>query len=118
MAKNLEKIESGLKLYQFEGTKGVEYAVDNSQKRIDILAIDANNVPVVIELKVSKGYEKAIGQCQYYKNKLKEKLNAEKVRVIIIAETITEQLLMASKDLEDYQLFEYILNVEVKPRML
>jgi hypothetical protein len=114
LAKNLKIIEDGLNLYKDEnGKNGVEYSVDEHNKRIDILAIDKNKIPVIIELKVNRGYEKVIGQCQYYKNKIKNIFKANKIRVIIIARQITEYLKMATMDMEDYELFEYKLNIEL-----
>jgi hypothetical protein len=69
---------------------------------------------VVIELKVSRGYEKVIGQCLYYKNRLKQLLNSTKVRIIIIAREINPQLKIAIEDLPDVELFEYKLSVKLK----
>ena len=114
LVKNLFVIEKGLVLYKdSNGKNGVEYILDESNKRIDILALDKNNIPVIIELKVNRGYEKVIGQCQYYKNKIKNKFKTEKVRVIIIARQITEYLKMGTMDMKDYELFEYKLNIEL-----
>lgn len=113
LAKNLELIEPGLKLYKSDDIDGVEFSVDTNHKRIDILAIDKNNLPVVLELKVSQGYEKVIGQCQYYRNRIKEMFNEEKVRVVIVARKISEHLKIATKDLKDYKLYEYILKVDL-----
>lgn len=59
LAKNLTIIESGLKLYQDEGISGIEFPVGG--RFIDLLAIDRHNNYVVIELKVSKGYDRVIG---------------------------------------------------------
>jgi len=114
LAKNLNIIEKELILYRDKnGKTGVEYTLDESNKRIDILAIDKNNIPVIIELKVNRGYEKVIGQCQYYKNKIKDIFKTEKVRVIIIARQITEYLKMGTMDMIDYELFEYKLNIKL-----
>jgi hypothetical protein len=114
LAKNLCVIEKGLILYKdTNGKTGVEYKIDDNNKRIDILAIDKNNVPVIIELKVNRGYEKVIGQCQYYKNKIRIIFKTKKVRVIIIARQITEYLKMGTMDMIDYELFEYKLNIEL-----
>jgi hypothetical protein len=114
LAKNLKIIEEGLVLYKDkDGKNGIEYSVDEQNKRIDILAIDKNKNPVIIELKVNRGYEKVIGQCQYYKNKIKKLFNVNKVRVIIIARQITDYLKMATMDMDDYELFEYKLNIEL-----
>lgn len=114
LAKNLCVIEKGLVLYKdSNGKTGIEYTIDENNKRIDILALDKNNIPVIIELKVNRGYEKVIGQCQYYKNKIKNIFKTEKVRVIIIARQITEYLKMGTMDMKDYELFEYKLNIEL-----
>lgn len=115
LSNNLSVIEPGLILFKDkDGTEGVEFSVDAGNKRIDILAIDKNKTPVVIELKVSRGYEKVIGQCLYYKNRVKELLGAERVRVIIIAREITPHLKIATSGLPDVELFEYMLVVKVK----
>jgi len=109
---NLSLIENGLKLYvDKNGVEGIEYSVDEKHKRIDILGIDKNNNLVIIELKVGKGYEKVIGQCLYYKNKLMENLCLDKIRTIIIARKLDERLKIAVKGLNDFELFEYSLNV-------
>jgi len=117
LVNNLQIIEPGLTLFKDEkGIEGVEYSVDNNNKRIDILAIDKNKIPVVIELKVSKGYEKVIGQSQYYKNRIKKILNSEKVRIVIIAREITDHLKVAIEDLPFIELFEYELKVSLKKK--
>lgn len=114
LVKNLEIIEKGLSLYIDENNeKGIEYPVDDKNKRIDILAIDNRNIPVVIELKVSRGYERVIGQSNYYKNRVKKLLHVENVRIIIIAREITEELKIATSDLNDIELFEYSLNIKL-----
>ncbi|MBA4316775.1 MAG: hypothetical protein C0412_00085 [Flavobacterium sp.] len=115
LSNNLNLIEDGLTLFKDkDGTEGVEYSVDTNNKRIDILAIDKSKTPVVIELKVSRGYEKVIGQCLYYKNKIRELFGTPKVRVIIIAREITTHLKIATSDLTDVELFEYTLAVKLK----
>jgi hypothetical protein len=115
LSNNLSVIEPGLKLFKGEnGVEGIEYPIDAEGKRVDILAIDKNNYPVIIELKVSRGYEKVIGQCLYYKNRAKQVLNATKVRIIIIARELTPQLKTATEDLPDVELFEYKLSVKLE----
>ncbi len=64
LAKNLQVIEPGLKLYEEEGITGVEFPVGG--RFIDILAVDFNGDFVVIELKVSRGYDRVIGQLLRY----------------------------------------------------
>ncbi len=115
LSSNLSVIEPGLKLFKDEsGVEGIEYPIDADNKRVDILAIDKNNIPLIIELKVSRGYEKVIGQCLYYKNRLKQVVNSTKVRIIIIAREITPQLKIATEDLSDVELFEYKLSVKLE----
>jgi hypothetical protein len=115
LVKNLNIIEQGLKLYvDPDGKDGVEYSIDSNNKRIDILAIDKNNIPVVIELKLSQGYERVIGQALYYKGMVKELFNKNNIRIFIIAKEITTRLKKATEDLTFVELFEYSLSVSVK----
>ena len=115
LSNNLLVIEPGLKLFKDEnGVEGIEYPIDANNKRVDILAIDKSDVPVIIELKVSRGYERVIGQCLYYKNRVKQVLNSAKVRIIIIAREITPQLEIATEDLPGVELFEYKLSVTLE----
>ena len=64
LARNLTLIEPGLRLYQDEDIKGIEYPVGG--RFIDILAIDKDGGFVVVELKVSRGYDRVIGQLFRY----------------------------------------------------
>lgn len=113
LIKNLGIVEKGLKLYEGEeGNEGKEFVIDDN-KRIDILAIDKNNIPVVIELKVSRGHERVIGQSLYYKNKIKKLFNVPKVRVIIISREITPELKIATEELHDVELYNYELSVKL-----
>jgi len=112
LANNLHIIEDGLKLYVSDaGEKGIEYPIPNTQRRIDILAIDKSNDFVVIELKVSRGYERTIGQALYYQSMIKNVFKTNKVRVIIIARELSEELRIGTKYLPDFQLFEYQLSL-------
>jgi len=114
LSDNLTIIESGLKLYtDKDGKEGIEYSVDSNHKRIDILAIDKNKVPVIIELKVSKGYERVIGQTLYYKSCIKKIFDTDTVRIIIVAREITDQLKLASEEIKDVELFEYNLSIKL-----
>jgi len=115
LSNNLNIIEAGLTLFKDKnGIEGLEYSIDDNNKRIDILAIDSNKTPVVIELKVSRGYEKVIGQCLYYKNKVKERLGTTKARIIVIAREITPHLKIATAELPDVELYEYKLAVKLR----
>ena len=112
---NLSIIEKDLSLYEDEenNINGVEYSVDDKNKRIDILAMDKNRIPVVIELKVSKGYERVIGQCLYYKNRIKRVFDVDRVRIIIVAREISERLKIASEGIPDIELYEYKLSLSL-----
>ena len=116
LLKNMDAIESGLKLYEDEDKEitGIEFPAGS--RKIDILALDKNNNLVVIELKVSKGYDRVIGQILYYMNWIKEN-HAEpnqSVRGIIIASNISEELLLSTKGITNINLYEYELSFSLK----
>jgi hypothetical protein len=114
LAKNLPIIEPGLYLYQEEGISGIEFPVGG--RFIDILAIDKLKNYVVVELKVSKGYDRVIGQLLRYMAWI-EKNQAEpdqKARGIIIAREISEDLYLAASKIPDIELFEYDLSVSLR----
>ncbi len=111
LVKNLSVIEKGLKLYQTDGVDGEEFYVPGTTRRIDILATDKNNNYVVIELKVSRGYEKVVGQTLFYQSSIKTIFKQDKVRAIIVAREITSELKTATQFLPDFELFEYQLSL-------
>lgn len=114
LAKNLSIIEPGLQLYQDEGINGIEFPVGG--RFIDILAVDAQKRFVVIELKVSKGYDRVIGQLLRYMAWI-EKHHAEpnqSVRGIIAAREISEDLKLACFYLPSVSLYEYELSVVLR----
>lgn len=114
LAKNLSLIEPGFRLYQDEGITGIEFPAGG--RFIDILAVDSQNNLVVIELKVSRGYDRVVGQLLRYVGWI-AKHQAEpgqKVRGIIVARDITEDLILACAGLPDVQLYEYQLSVSLR----
>jgi hypothetical protein len=114
LAKNLSHIEPGLQLYQDEGITGIEFPVGG--RFIDILAVDSQNRFVVIELKVSRGYDRVIGQLLRYMAWI-EKHHAESgqaVRGIIAARAISEDLKLACSYLPSVALYEYELSVTLR----
>ena len=113
LAKNLDAIEPGLSLFEDEGIKGIEFPVGG--RFIDILAIDKNNNWVVIELKVSRGYDRVIGQLLRYMAWIRKNQaeNDQKVRGIIVARGISDDLTLACSELPNIQLFEYQLSVKL-----
>ncbi|MCY1460399.1 hypothetical protein D9M71_779550 [compost metagenome] len=56
-----------MNLYEDEDLPAIEYEAGGG-RRIDILAVDRNGAFVVIELKVSPGYDRVIGQLLRYMN--------------------------------------------------
>jgi endonuclease len=114
LVKNLSSIEAGLHLYEDEGLTGVEYPVGG--RYIDILALDAQGNYVVIELKVSRGYDRTIGQLLRYMGWIKKNLaDGKNVRGIIVASDITEDLRLAASQLQDVKLLEYEISFSLKP---
>ena len=112
LAKNLERVESGLRLYEKDNQKGIEFVIDNG--RIDILAIDKDNRFVVIELKLSRGRNKTIGQILYYMGWVDENLGNAPCRGVIIANEISDDLLLAARRIPDITLCRYHLSVTVE----
>jgi hypothetical protein len=114
LARNLPLLERGLRLYEDEGITGVEFPVGG--RFVDILAVTPEKDYVVIELKVSRGYDRVVGQLLRYmawvaKNHAEPQ---QKVRGIIVAREITPDLLLACSSLPNVELFEYQLSVSLK----
>lgn len=117
LARNLDLIEPGLSLFEEEGITGLEFPAGG--RFVDILAVDQDGNYVVIELKVSKGYDRVVGQLLRYMAWIK-KHQAEpgtSVRGVIVAREISEDLLLACSTTPGVQLFEYKLSVELRRAM-
>jgi len=114
LSKNLYQIEPGLKLYEEEGITGMEFPVGS--RYIDILALDNDNNYVVVELKVSRGYDRVVGQLLRYMAWIKKHQadEGQVVRGIIIAREISEDLLLACSEILNIDLYEYQLSVSLK----
>lgn len=114
LAKNLSLIEHGLSLYSEEDINGIEFPVGN--RFVDILAVDKNDDYVVIELKVSRGYDRVVGQLLRYMAWIRKNHadDQQKVRGVIIAREITDDLLLACSETNNIELFEYNLSVTLK----
>ncbi len=114
LAKNLPLLEAGLRLYDEEGITGVEYPAGG--RYIDILAVDSQSRFVVIELKVSRGYDRVIGQLLRYMGWIRQNLakGGPEVRGIIVAREITEDLRLACIESGRIELFEYQLSLSVQ----
>jgi hypothetical protein len=113
LSKNLHVLEVGLKLFEDEGITGVEFPAGG--RFIDILAVDKSGSYVVIELKVSRGYDRTVGQVLRYMGWV-ERHQADpgqKVRGIIVAKEMSEDLLLAVARVPDIELYEYQLSVSL-----
>jgi endonuclease len=114
LAKNLQIIEPGLRLYKEEDITGIEFPVGG--RFIDILAVDSKGDFIVIELKVSRGYDRAIGQLLRYMAWIQKNQtdSGQKVRGVIVARGISEDLLLACSLMPSIDLFEYELSLSLK----
>jgi hypothetical protein len=112
LAHNLTLVEPGLRLYDPQGQSGVEFPVEGG--RIDILAVDRNEKFVVIELKLSRGRNRTIGQLLYYMGWIDEKLGRAPCCGMIIAREIPDDLLMAIKRVTGVSLYRYNISMSVQ----
>jgi len=112
LAKNLDRIEPGLRLYDSQEHNGVEFAVDGG--RIDLLAVDRNEKLVVIELKLSQGRNKALGQLLYYMGWVDKHMGNGPCRGFIIASDITEELSIAVSRVTGVRLAEYHMSFAIE----
>ena len=114
LAKNLQRIEPGLRLYEEEEITGLEFQAGG--RYIDILAVDAQGGYVVIELKVSRGYDRVIGQLLRYIAWVEKNMETSRpVRGIIVAKEITEELKLAASRIEGVRLIEYEIEFRLRP---
>jgi hypothetical protein len=120
LAKNLQMIESRLILYEdeAEGITGIQFPVGG--RFIDILAVSSKGDFVVIELKVSRGHERGVGQIARYMGWVRKNLaeTDQDVRGVIVARQISQDLVLACSELPNVRLFEYQLSVFLKPVVL
>ena len=112
LAHNLSIIEPGLRLYENDGINGIEFSVEGG--RIDILAVDQDSKLVVIELKLSKGRNKALGQLLYYMGWADKNHSSRPCRGIIVAENISEELKTAVLRVPGVSLYEYKVSMTVE----
>lgn len=114
LVKNLSIIEPGLRLFEDEGIDGVEYPAGG--RFIDILAVDSHGRLVVIELKVSRGYDRVIGQLLRYMAWVQAHVAepGQTVRGIIAAREISDDLKLACSYLPMVELYEYQLSVSLR----
>lgn len=114
LAKDLSILEPGLRLYEDEGITGVEFPAGG--RFVDILGVDAGGRLVVIELKVSRAYDRVVGQLLRYVGWIEKNLAepGQGVRGVIIAREISEDLQLACSMIPGIDLMEYELSVSVR----
>lgn len=113
LAKNLDRIEKGLRLYQENNVSGIEFSIGGA--RIDLLAIDESGKYVVIELKVSQARNKTLGQLLYYMGVIDEHLGNGPCRGMIIASQITPDLIVAASRVQGVTLGRYKMTFVIEP---
>ena len=109
------RLEKGLKLYEEDGVPlGYEYPA--GKRRIDILAVDSDDNLVAIELKVSRGHEKVVGQLLYYLGWIENNLakDNQKVRGIVIAKEITDEIRVACSRDAAISLYDYSMHFSLQ----
>lgn len=112
LARDLEHIEAGLKLYQTGERNGIEFPVEGG--RIDILAVDKEGKFVVIELKLSQGRNKVLGQLLYYMGWVDANLSSVPCRGIVIASEISKELSTAVSRAPGVSLCRYKMSFSVE----
>lgn len=113
LARNLDRIEPGLRLYTSGDRTGIEFPVDGG--RIDLFALDRVGKFVVIELKLSQGRNKTLGQLLYYMGWVDQHLGNGPCRGLIVASEITEELSVAVARVPGVQLAKYRMSFAIEP---
>lgn len=115
LAKNLHVLEPGLRLYEDEGIVGIEFPIRT--RRIDLLAVAPDGALVIIELKVSRGHDRTVGQLLTYMGWVRKDLaDGRPIRGVIVANQISDELLTAVEETgADIRLFEYEMSFRVSP---
>src|SRR5258708_5615994 len=116
LAYNLNVLEPSLRLYQEEDIPGIEYPIRG--RRIDLLAVAQDGSLVVIELKVSRGHDRTIGQILTYMGWVRQDLaDGKPVRGMIIADTLSDELTTAAHEaIANLRLFDYDISFHVRPK--
>ena len=112
LAKNLDRVEPGLRLYTSAERTGIEFPVESG--RIDLLAVDKTGKYVVIELKLARGRDRALGQILYYMGWIDQNLGGGPCRGLIIASDITDELTIAVSRVPGVGLARYRMSFAIE----
>jgi hypothetical protein len=112
LAKNIGLLEKGLELYKATDQFGVEFQIDGG--RIDLLGVDKTGKFVVIELKLSQGRQKTLGQLLYYMGWVDQHLGNGPCRGLIVANEITDELRLAISRVPGVSLAQYKMHFDVE----
>jgi Predicted nuclease of the RecB family len=117
IAKNIGSISVEGKVLRLfvdnDDTVGIEYQTDIG--RIDLLAVDEDDNYVVLELKVTKGADYALGQLLRYMGWVKAKLCKDNtVKGVIVAPEIDNKLKYAASMVEDVTLYRYQVSFTIE----
>ena len=86
----LQDLEPGLRLAKINGKRGRQFSTRVGP--VDLLAVDANNRYVVVELKKGQAADKVIGQLLRYIGALVEEYGWENMRGFVVTESIDKRL--------------------------
>lgn len=117
LARNLSsllKISDSLTLYESEdGRSGVEFQTEVGP--IDVLAVDADGNFYVLELKLRRGPDSAVGQILRYMGWIREHLaDGKTVQGVIIAGEMGDKIRYAVSCVPDVMLLTYKLRFDVQ----
>ena len=113
LARNLDRVEVGLHLFSSGDRTGIEFPVEGG--RIDLLAVDRFGKFVVIELKLSQGRNRTLGQLLYYMGWVDKNLGNGPCRGFIIASDINSELSVAVSRVPGVQLARYRMSFVIEP---
>lgn len=107
LVQNLTMLEPGLRLYRDGDVEGRQ--LDTATVGIiDLLAVDKNDILVVIELKAGKASDSVCGQILGYMAWVREELaGGKKVRGIIVASGFSDRLRYAAQAVDALSLIKY-----------
>jgi len=105
LSRDIAQLEPGLQLFTDEGLTGRE--VSTEAGKIDVLAKDNNEKLVVIELKASRASYSTLGQILSYMASIKNELEFDSVRGIIVADEFDKKLKLAVTQVNNVSLIRY-----------